>query len=178
MALTDDLGAAGQAAAPYGAVGAVLAAEIVSGSRAYLVSLGEGEERGWLALDAELAPIQDRELVREVASIVFLSELAAELAGGGQLEELRSRLAQVRIAEQPEGIEEAEEAALELERTIGSPPVLASAAYLDAVGAATRRLESTLGEHSSPFAAALASSSATVEAFVGEVESGHVLPLR
>jgi hypothetical protein len=178
MALTDDLGVAAQAAARHGMVAAVLAAETAAGNRAYLVSLGEGDDRGWLVLDAELAPIGHRELVREVASIVFLSELAAELAGGGRLEELRSRLAQVRIAEQPEGIEEAEEAALELERTIGTPPVLASAAYLDAVGAATRRLEGALGEHASPFASSLASSSGTVEAFVDEVEGRHVTPLR
>jgi hypothetical protein len=75
-------------------------------------------------------------------------------------------------------IETAEEAALELERAIGAPPVLASPAYLDAVGAATRRLEFALGEHGSPFANALASSSGTVEAFVAEVEARHAVPLR
>ena len=47
---------------------------------------------------------------------------------------LRSQLAQVRMVEQPPGIEEAEEAALALERVIGAPPRVASPAYLDAVG--------------------------------------------
>ena len=50
------------------------------------------------------------------------------------------------MTEQPDGIEEAEEAALALERAIGAPPRVASPAYLDAVGAATRRLELALGE--------------------------------
>ena len=38
------------------------------------------------------------------------------------------------MTEHPEGIEEAETAALELERTIGVPPRVASPAYLDAIG--------------------------------------------
>ena len=75
----------------------------------------------------------------------------AELAGGGDLDELRARLAQVRMTEQPPGIEEAEEAALELERVIGAPPRVASPAYLDEVGAATLALERALGEFESPF---------------------------
>ena len=82
------------------------------------------------------------------------------------------------MTEQPPGIEAAEEAALALEHAIGAPPIVASAAYLDEVGAATRRLEEALGEHGSPFANALASSTGTVEAFVAEVEGRHALPLR
>ena len=67
-------------------------------------------------------------------SIAALCELAEEAAGGGKLEELRAQLLSLRLTEHPEGIEEAEEAALELERTIGAPPRLATPAYLDAVG--------------------------------------------
>ena len=178
MGLADDLGAAAAAAAAFGSVSAVLAAEPASGRRAYLVALGEDEAREWLVLDAGLAPVEELAVVREVASIVVLCELAGELAGGGQLEELRAQLAQVRITEQREGIEEAEDAALALERTIGAPPFLASPTYLDDVGAAVRSLETTLGEMSSPFASALASSSGTVQAFVGEVEGRHKVPLR
>ena len=124
MTLADELERAAAAAAVYGEVGAVLAAEPAPGRRAYVVALGE--RRGspsWLVLDAELRPAEERERVREAASIVVLSELAGELAGGGQLEELREQLAQVRLTEQPPGIEEAEEAALALERTIGAPPM-------------------------------------------------------
>ena len=84
----------------------------------------------------------------------------------------------MRITESPPGIEEAEEAALELERAIGAPPIVASPAYLDTVGARTRALEEALGEQGSPFAGSLAASSGTVEAFVAEVEARHVVPLR
>ena len=117
--------------------------------------------------------------MREVASIVVLCELAGELAGGGQLEELRSRLAEVRMTEQPPGIEEAEEAALALERAIGAPPIVASPAYLDEVGRADAgargRRSASRARRSS---ASLAASSGTVEAFVAEVEARHVVPLR
>jgi hypothetical protein len=177
MALVDDLEQAAEAAAAFGTVTAVLPAE-PRGQRAYLVALGEDEAREWVVLDAAYSPVGDRESVREAASIVVLCELAGELAGGGQLEELRTRLAEVRMTEQTPGIELAEEAALELERAIGAPPVVASAAYLDAVGTATKRLEESLGDYASPFANSLASSAGTVEAFVAEVESRQVVPLR
>ena len=177
MALADDLERAARAAASYGAVSAVLAAEPDSRGRVYLVALGEGEERRWLLLDGALAPVASRERVRAAASVVVLCELAGELAGGGRLEELRTRLLQLRTTEQLPGTEAADGAALALERAIGAPPVLASPAYLDAVGAATRALEQALGEHGSPFADALASSSGAVAAFVAEVEARHRLPL-
>ena len=178
MSLSEDLAQAAAAASARGEVSAVLAAEPASGRRAYLVAFGEEDDRTWLVLDDTLRPVADRERVREVASIVVLSELAGELAGGGQLEELRSKLAEVRITESPAGIEEAEEAALELERAIGAPPIVASPAYLDELGARTRELEEALGEQGSPFASSLAASSGTVEAFVAEVEARHVVPLR
>ena len=177
MPLAEELEDAAAAATVYGSVSAVLAADPASGRRAYLVALGDDDRREWLVLDGAFAPVGERERVREVASIVVLCELAAELAGGGRLEELRTQLSQLRMTEQPEGIEDAEEAALALEQAIGSPPVLASPGYLDEVGAATRRLEASLGDTSSPFATALASSAGTVEAFAAEVEGRHRLPL-
>src|SRR5262249_38125562 len=143
-----------------------------------LVAFGEDDERSWLVLDADGEPSADRELVREVASIVVLCELTADLAGGGDLERLRAELARLRTTQAPEGIEEAEEAALALEQAIGGPPRLASPAYLDAVGSATRKLESALGEHGSPFASAISSASPVAEEFVLEVETRYVLPLR
>ena len=178
MALADDLEQAAAAAAMYGEVTAVLAAEPTVGVRTYLVALGDEDARRWLVLDGDLRPVEERERVRETASIVVLCELAGDLAGGGQLEELRGQLAEVRMTEQPQGIEAAEEAALALERAIGAAPIVASAAYLDEVGTATRKLEEALGEHASPFVNALASSTGTVEAFVAEVEERHALPLR
>jgi hypothetical protein len=119
-----------------------------------------------------------RETVRSAASIVALCELAEDTAGGGQLEELRAQLVQLRLTENPLGIEEAEEAALALERTIGAPPRVASPSFLDAVGAATRTLEQALGQAGgSAFAEAMKASVATIDAFTGEVEARYKLPL-
>jgi hypothetical protein len=158
----------------------VLASEPGAGRRVYLCAFEDGEERrAWLALDAEGRPVEERALVREAASISALCEVAVETAGGGDLEELRAQLLAVRLRESPAGIEEAEEAALELERTLGSPPRLASPGYLDAVGAATRRLERALGDDvPSPFAEAMRQAVGVVESLAGEVERGHKLPLR
>jgi hypothetical protein len=157
---------------------AVLAAEPSPGQRVYLCAFDSGDGRSWLALDAARAPILRRTLVRDAVSIAALCELAADAAGGGELEELRSRLVTLRLTENPEGIEEAEEAALALETTIGSPPRVASAGYLDEVGAATRRLEQALGSNgSSPFAEAMKHGMAAVEALTAEVEGHYRHPL-
>ena len=179
MALGDDLERIAAAAAGHGPVSGVLAAEpAYEASRLYLVSFGEDDGREWLVLDEQARPSDRRETVREVASIVVMCELAGELAGGGDLDALRAHLAELAVVEQPPGIEEAQEAALALERTIGAPPRVASPAYLDGVGAATRTLELALGEHESPFAGAVAASAGVVEAFVREVEERYRLPLR
>jgi hypothetical protein len=72
-----------QAAGVHGDVSGVLAAESAGGERSYLVSFGEDDAREWLLLDARGQPVADRSRVREVASLVAMSELAAELAGAG-----------------------------------------------------------------------------------------------
>jgi hypothetical protein len=177
MALTDDLERIAAAASPHGEVTGVLAAEPSRGRRLYLVALGPEKARRWVVLDENGTPVDRRDEVRDTASIVALCELAADLAGGGDLEQLRSQLAQVRMVEQPPGIEEAEGAALELERTIGAPPRVSSPAYLDAIGAATHTLERALGETTSPFSSAIRSSTGAVEEFVSDVERGYLIPL-
>lgn len=177
MALTDDLERIAAAASAHGEVTGVLAAEPSRGRRVYLVALGADDARRWIVLDDGGVAVAGRDEVRDTASIVALCELAADLAGGGDLEQLRSQLAQVRMVEQPPGIEEAEEAALELERTIGAPPRVASPAYLDAIGAATLVLERALGETSSPFSTAIRSSTGAVEELVADVERGYLIPL-
>jgi hypothetical protein len=174
MALADDLARIAVAAASRGVVSGVLAAEPAAGMRRYLVAYGEEGTTGWLVLDDAAEPVTERGDVRDTASIVAMCELAGELAGGGDLEQLRAQLAQVRIVEQPPGIDEAEDAALALERTIGGAPRLATPGYLDDVGAATVELERALGETSSPFSTAIRSATGAVEEFVRDVERGYL----
>jgi hypothetical protein len=177
MALAEDLERIAVAAAAHGEVVGVLAAEPGRGRRRYLVALGHDDSRQWLVLDDHAVPVVELEDVRDTASIVAMCELTADLAGGGDLEALRSQLAQVRMVEQPPGIEEAEEAALALERIIGAPPRIASPAYLDEVGTATLALERTLGNLNSPFSEALRAGTGAVDEFVREVEQTYKLDL-
>ncbi len=178
MALHDDLERIAVAATPHGEVAGVLAAEPAPGRRFYLVALGADEARRWIVLDEDARPVERRDDVRDTASIVAMCELAGDLAGGGDLESLRSQLAHVRMVEQRPGIEEAEEAALALERVIGAPPRVATPAYLDAVGVATISLERALGELSSPFSTAIRSATGAVDEFVKDVERGYLVELR
>src|SRR5688500_5334307 len=152
---------------------AVLAAEAKPGERVYVCSFEEADGgRTWLAFDGDGEPVTDRQRLRNAVSIIALCELAEEAAAGGDLDDLRSQLAALRVTESPPGIEEAEEAALELQRVVGAPPKLATPARLDEIGTATRRLEVALGgpAQGSPFAAAMKFSSAVVEALYDDVE--------
>jgi hypothetical protein len=156
----------------------ILVAEPSPGRRIYVCAYDRGGARSWLALDADGRPLARRVDVRDAVSIAALCELAVETAGGGDLEELRSQLLALRLRENPPGVEEAEEAALELERTIGSGPRVASPAYLDAVGSATLRLEDALGQdNGSPFAAAMKQAMGAVESLAAEVEANYKGPL-
>ena len=150
------------------------AAQAEPDERTYLCAFVRGEERTWLVLDDEGAPVTSREVVRRTVSIIALCELAEERAGGGDLQELREQLVALRLTEQPEGIEEAEEAALDLERAIGAPPRLSEPAYLDRVGAAALRLEQALGPGAaSPFAEAMKQGMAAVDELVRDVETNY-----
>ncbi len=153
----------------------VVASEPYPGRRAYLCAFErDGGRRAWLALDGDGQPLEDPAVVRDAASIAAVCETAGEVAAGGDLEGLRSRLLSLRLSEQPPGIEEAEAAALELERTVGVPPRLASQRYLDELGVATRRLEQALGEYGpSPFAEAMKEAVGAVESLVAEVEATY-----
>ena len=183
MSLSDELGRVAETAASFAAGGekvvGILAAEPAHGERVYLCAFGAGDGRTWLALDASGQPVESRVRVREAVSIAALCELAADTAGGGELEELRARLVALRLTENPDGIEDAEEAALALESAIGAPPHLASPAYLDRIGVATHRLEQALGANGgSPFAEAMKQGMAAIEALTDEVEAGYKRPLR
>jgi hypothetical protein len=156
----------------------VLVAEPGGGRRVYVVAYDGADGRSWLALDEDGAPLRRRADVRDAVSIAALCEIAVETAGGGDLEDLRAQLLALRVRENPPGVEAAEDAALELERTVGSAPRVASPAYLDAVGVATQRLEYALGHDGpSPFAAAMKTAVATVESLSAEVEAGYKVEL-
>jgi hypothetical protein len=182
MGLKEDLDRIAVAAAGFAQPGEELAgvvpAEPDTGERSYLCAFQSGDERTWLVLDDAGRPVTDRDRIRSAVSIIALSELAEESAGGGELEELRQQLVALRLSENPPGIEEAEEAALALERAIGAPPRLAEPAYLDRVGEATRRLEAALGPSAgSPFAEAMKQGLAPAEELTHDVLTGYKLPL-
>jgi hypothetical protein len=157
----------------------VLAAEPAAVSRVYLCAfVDEAGSRTWIALDSEGEPVTSRAAVRDAVSIAALCELAEETAAGGDVEQLRADLVTLRLTENPPGIEEAEAAALDLERVLGAPPRLATPSYLDAVGSAARRLEQTLGDGAaSPFAAALKQGLVAVDELAAEVEGRYKLEL-
>jgi hypothetical protein len=180
--LSDDLERIAEAAATFAASGervaGIVAAEPLDAGRVYLCAYESGDGHAWLALDDAGRPVESKRLVHDAASLAALCEVAEETAGGGDLTELRARLAELRETEAPEGIEAAEEAALALEQTLEPEPRLATAAYLDALGAAARRLEHALGEDSaSPFAAALQQALPAVEELAAEVERRYKGPL-
>jgi Xaa-Pro aminopeptidase len=182
VALTQELRRIAEAAVRYADTGeevvGIVPAEPSSGARSYLCAFrGEGGETSWLVLDEEGKPVEDRVRIREVVSIAALVELAEETAGGGNLEELRSQLVALRLTENPAGIDEAEEAAIALEEAIGAASRVATPERLDAIGAATLRLERALGGAGSPFAVAMKQATATVDELTRDVETAYKVPL-
>ena len=182
MSLEEELSAAGEAARARAGEGdevvAVIPTEPGSGARVYLCAYEANGERSWLALDAAGEPIADRVLVRDAVAIAAMCELAEESAGGGDLGELRARLVEIRLTDDPEGIEEAEVAAAELQDAIAPPPRVASVRYLDELGLAAAKLEQALGQvGGSPFAEAMKSGIAASDELADEVESSYRGPL-
>ena len=116
--------------------------------------------------------------MREVASIVVMCELAEELSGGGQLDELRTRLAQLRMTEQPAGIEDGRGGGAR-RWSARSAHRRASPRPRSSTTSAPRRSRSSRrsGELESPFASALRSSTGAMDGFLAEVETRYLLPL-
>jgi hypothetical protein len=183
VTLQDDLDRIAAAAAAHGdpeeSVAAVLATEPEPGVRVYLCAFhGADGFRSWLALDAAGAPVTRRADLRAAVSIAALCEVAADAAGGGDLDDLVARLEDLRARESPAGIEEAIEAAGALREVLGEPPQLASPARLDEIGAATRRLEQELDPvGGSPLATTLQTSQASLSELQREIEAGYRMPL-
>ena len=182
MTVAEEVGRIASAAAAFAQPGEELTGVLVAetlGRRVYLCAFESEEGRAWLALGADSEPLTERRLVREAASLAALCEVAEESAGGGHLPELRARLAELRETDNPEGIEEAEAAAASLAETLQPEPRIASGAYLDALGSASRRLEQALGESgASPFAAAMQASLGSVEELAADVEGNYKIPLQ
>jgi hypothetical protein len=183
MALTDDLeriaAAAQRLAAPGERVTGVLAAEPYELGRVYLCAYETGDGgRAWLALDDETRPVADARAVREAASLAALCEVAAESAGGPDLEQLRLRLAELRATGAPAGIDEAVAAADALADALADEPRLATAAWLDRIGALSRQLEHALGtDAASPFSTAMQQAMPAVEELAADVRRSYRGPL-
>ena len=148
MTLADELERVAREAAAHGeegdAVSGVIPTEHGPGRRVYLCSFdGADGYRSWLALRADGSVVAERGELRAAIAIAALCEVAEDAAGGGTLDTLIERLEEVRVREAPPGIEQAQDAARALREVLGRPPQLATPERLDAIGAATRRLERT-----------------------------------
>jgi hypothetical protein len=182
VALSDDVERIAQVAQTFAEppeeLSGVVATESLSTGRVYLCAYAAGEAHAWLALDDAGVPLRDRSAVREAAQIAGLCEIAEESAGGGDLPALLARLEEIRLTDAPAGIEEAEAAARALADTIEPEPRLATPAYLDRLGAASRRLEQALGDDAgSPFAAAMQAAVPAVDELAADVERTYKGPL-
>jgi hypothetical protein len=182
VGLVEEIEAAAEAARAldgHGTLTGVLAAEPAHGVRSYVCAFEGGEgSRRWVVLDGTGRAVTDRRDARDAVAIAALCELAEEAAFPGDLDELRAQLVALRISEAPDGIEEAEAAVGDLQRTLGAPPTLATPARLDEIGAAALRLERALDPTvASPFAAAMRGAQAVVDELWREVESGYCAEL-
>jgi hypothetical protein len=183
MTLGDELGRAGELASAHigdgDVVSGLLATELEPGRRVYLGSIdGADGRRGWLGFRGDGSVVTSRAEVRASVSIAALCEIAVDAAGGGDLDGLIVSLVDLREREAPEGIEDAEAAARALREVVGDPPQLATPERLDALGAATRRLEQELDPGgASPFAAALKAAQGAVSELQREIEAGYLVDL-
>jgi hypothetical protein len=171
--------AATEHARPGDRIAAVLPTESSPGKRVYLVAFDDADGyRSWVALDEAGGAVTDKRDLRDAIAVAVLCEIAADSAGGGDVDGLIARLEELRLTEAPEGIENAEAAARALRDVLGEPPQLATPERLDEIGAATRRLERELDPMSaSPFASAMRAAEGAVAELQREIEAGYRVPL-
>jgi hypothetical protein len=182
VALADELERTAAAAAPLAdgrRVAAVLPAEPAAGVRRYVCGFEDAAgAKAWLVLDEGGRTVRERRDVRDAVSIAVLCEVAEEAAFPGDLDELRGQLVALRLTEAPEGIEEAEDAALALQHVIGSPPQVATPDRLETIGEAARRLERALDPTApSLFTGAMRSAVEVADALWHDVEAAYLAPL-
>jgi hypothetical protein len=177
VTLENQLHAARDAALAYAAEGetvaAVMAAEPGLGSRVYLVAFDRDGELSYMALDAVLAPVTDRRLVREAVVMLGLAERAEEASTAITAHRLEEPLSAAEHAlraagqEQPAVGAAAARASLAALAEAAAGPRLATPLYLDRIGAAAGDLGNALyafREHAERLSQQATSASPEVEA--------------
>ncbi len=183
MALSDDLDRISAAAAVFASPGervaGLLAAEPLEGGRVYLCAYESAAGHAWLALDADGRPVEERRRVRDAVSLAALCEVAEETAGGGDLADAARAAARAARDRGSRGDRGSRRRPPQCSRGRSSRRRrVARTEYLDAIGAASRRLEQALGEDArSPFAAAMQQALVAVEELAAEVEGCYKGPL-
>ena len=121
--------------------------EAAGGERVYLCAFVAGEAKTWIALDAlgRAGPRPSRAARRRLDRVHVRGR-----RGDGRRRQPPGAAGAARDAPRDGGpgraSSDAEQAVAELEQTVGGELRVASPAYLDEIGAATRRLELALGE--------------------------------
>ncbi len=157
MTLADELeavhAAAGSRALAGETVAAVMAAEPGLGRRVYLVAFELDGELSYLALNAELAPLDDQRLVREAVTMLGLAERAEEASIAVAAERLGEPFADAAQALESAGDSDAAASAravgtaLAALAVVADGPRLATPLYLDRIGAAASALGIALDEY-------------------------------
>ena len=154
MTLESQMQVARDAALGYAAEGetvaAVMAAEPGLGSRVYLIAFQRDGQLSYMALDAVLAPVTDRRLVREAVVMLGLAERAEEASTAITADQLVEPVAAAERALRAAGREQPADAAAAVGVSLGAlieaaaGPRLATPLYLDLIGAAAADLGITL----------------------------------
>ena len=150
MSLERELEAAAGAARAHAAAGgpvlAVMAAQPGRSERVYLVALGHGDDHAYVALDAALAPIADRRLVRDAVVMLGLAERAEEASIALHADQLEEEFAAAQDALEQAGRTQQAAAAADVREALtalsaaAQGPRVATPEYLDRLGAASGRL--------------------------------------